>query len=67
MSVQSGNVSGVTWFDPELGITIDTTMNQDMKMDIKVPQNPRAKAGGAMQDLTSQVNQVLNIKLVSVK
>jgi hypothetical protein len=42
-------------------------MNQDLKMAIQVPQNPRAKNGGAMQNLTSQLNQAVNIKLVSVK
>jgi hypothetical protein len=67
ISIQDGTTSGVSWFDPELGITIDTTMNQDLKMAIQVPQNPRAKNGGAMQNLTSQMNQAVNIKLVSVK
>jgi hypothetical protein len=67
ISIQDGSMSGVSWFDPELGITIDTTMNQDLKMDIQVPQNPRAKTPGNMQNLTSQMKQAINIKLVSVK
>ena len=41
MSILDGNSSGVSWFDPELGITIDTTMNQDMKMVMNMPMNPR--------------------------
>ena len=69
ISIENGNSSGVSWFDPELGITIDTTMNQDMTMIITVPVNPRAKgaAAGKMQSITNQMNQVVEIKLVSVK
>jgi len=69
MSILDGNSSGVSWFDPELGITIDTTMNQDMKMVINVPINPRGKPGaaGRMQTITNQMNQVMTIKLASVK
>ena len=25
MTIQDGTISGISWFDPELGITIDTT------------------------------------------
>jgi hypothetical protein len=69
MSISDGNSSGVSWFDPELGITIDTTMNQDMKMVITMPVNPRGNQGaaGRMQSITNQLNQVMTIKLVSVK
>jgi hypothetical protein len=69
MSISDGNSSGVSWFDPELGITIDTIMNQDMKMVITMPVNPRGNPGaaGRMQSMTNQMNQVMTIKLVSVK
>jgi hypothetical protein len=69
MSILNGNSSGVSWFDPELGITIDTTMNQDMKMVMNMPMNPRGNPGaaGRMQTITNQMNQVMTIKLVSVK
>jgi hypothetical protein len=68
-SILEGNSSGVSWFDPELGITIDTTMNQDIKMVMNMPMNPRGNPGaaGRMQTITNQMNQVINIKLVSVK
>jgi Family of unknown function (DUF6263) len=65
MSIPDGNSSGVSWFDPELGITIDTTMNQEMKMVMNMPANPNA--GGQMQTMTNQMNQVIAIKLLSVK
>ncbi len=69
ISILDGSTSGVSWFDPELGITIDTTMNQDMKMVITMPMNPRGKPGvtGKMQSITNQMNQVITIKLASVK
>ena len=69
MTIQNGTTSGVSWFDPELGITIDTQMNQDLTMNITVPKNPRVKQGPGSQpqNLTMSMNQVLNIKLDSVK
>ena len=68
MSIPDGNTSGVSWFDPELGITIDTTMNQDMTLAMSFPRNPRAKPGPSnpTMTMTNQMNQVLNIKLDSV-
>jgi Family of unknown function (DUF6263) len=68
ISILNGDTSGISWFDPELGKSIETIMNQDMKMVIKVP-NPRAKPGtpGQMQSITNQMNQAITIKLVSVK
>jgi hypothetical protein len=68
ITVQDGNSSGVSWFDPELGITIDTTMNQDMKMSIRMPVNPKAKPGTPpMPNISMQMNQALKVKLASVK
>ena len=72
ISIQEGNTTGISWFDPELGITIDTQMNQDMKMVIQFPMPQRAKPGAKapapkMQSITNQMNQVMNIKLESVK
>lgn len=63
VNIQNGTISGVAWFDPELGITIDTSMNQDMTMNMTIPRNPRAN--GQPQKITSQVSQVINIKLDS--
>ncbi len=70
MSISDGNSSGVSWFDPDLGITIDTTINQDMKMLMNIPMNPRGNAAGAAgrtQTLTNVMSQVINVKLLSVK
>ena len=69
INILDGNSSGVAWFDPELGKTIDTTMNQDLNMVIRVPMNPGGNraAAGQVQSITNQMTQILNIKLSSVK
>jgi hypothetical protein len=67
MSISDGNTSGVAWFDPELGMVIDTTMSQDMKMNITMPVNRRGNAAGKPQTITSTIKQEINIKLESVK
>ena len=68
MSILDGSSSGVSWFDPELGITIDTTMNQDMKMSITMPLNARGNAAAARtQTMTNIINQAIIVKLDSVK
>ena len=65
MSILEGNSSGVIWFDPELGIGIDTTMNQDIKMIITMPVNVQGKK--TTQTMTNLMSQVVAMKLDSVK
>jgi hypothetical protein len=69
MTITDGDFSGISWFDPELGITIDTTLNEDIKMIMNMPVNSRGNAGaaGRMLTITNQMKQVITIKLVSVK
>jgi hypothetical protein len=69
MSILDGNSSGVSWFDPELGITIDMTMNQDIKMAMTMPVNARGNAAAAArtQTMTNIMSQVITMKLDSVK
>ncbi len=64
----NGTSSGTSWFDPEIGLTIDTSMNQDMSMVINLPsQFGKRGAGGKTQSITNQMTQVMEIKLSSVK
>jgi hypothetical protein len=70
MSITDGDTSGVSWFDPELGMIIETVANQNMKMNMTVPANPRAKtpaAAGKTQTITSLMKQEISMKLESVK
>jgi hypothetical protein len=68
MTIKDGNTSGTSWFDPELGIIIDTKTSQDMAIEIVIPKNPKAKTGpySQPQTLTTHVNQTINIKLDSL-
>jgi hypothetical protein len=61
-----GTTSGTSWFDPELGIIIDTTMNQDISMVMNMSM-PGKGGAGSKQSITNQMNQVMSIKLSSVK
>ena len=67
MTILDGNFSGVSWFDPELGIAIDMTMNQDIKMAMTIPMNARGNAAGRTQTMTNIMSQVITMKLDSVK
>jgi hypothetical protein len=42
-----GTISGVAWFDPALGMIIETAANSDMKMVIHRPINPGGNPGGS--------------------
>jgi len=65
MSILDGNSSGVSWFDPELGKTIRTSLNQDMKMAMTIPTYVHGKT--ITQTMTNVMNQVIIIELESVK
>jgi hypothetical protein len=70
MSISDGKASGVSWFDPELGASIETTVNQDLKMNMTMtmPSTPRENAAaGKTQTFTTLMKEVVNIKLESVK
>jgi hypothetical protein len=69
VSVPDGTTTGVSWFDPDLGIVIDSVVNQDMTMIITLPGNPKARAGAAGQGMTitNQMSETINVKLDSVK
>ena len=68
-NILGGNSSGISWFDPEIGMTIDTTLNQDITMLMRLPINTGGNRGGAgqMQTLTNQMTQVEHVTLSSVK
>jgi len=64
IAVSDGTTSGETWFDLDMGMFVDSTMNQDMKLAITVPTgNPNKKtkknAAPATQTINSDMHQVL--------
>lgn len=58
-----GSTSGTSWFDPDLGIVIDSSINQDINMVMNMPSG---RAGSTMT-MTNQMNQIITVKLLSVK
>jgi len=69
VDIIEGRSSGVSWFDPELGLTLETTVKHEMSMVITMPVNPEGSADAAprVRKLTEQMNQTINAKLISVK
>jgi hypothetical protein len=65
VNVENGDSSGVSWFDPELGMVVDTTMNQDLNMNMTMPVPGRGK--NATQTLKNVMKQAITMKVDSVK
>lgn len=64
ISVQDGKSSGETWFDPEVGQFVESTVNQDMKMNIEMPTSGRGNAGGGPgQVITNVMSQLITVKV----
>ncbi len=61
LSSLDGDSTGTSWFDPELGIIVDTTINQNVTMVMSMVMK------GATQNMTNHMNQDTTIKLVSIK
>lgn len=64
ISIEDGNFSGVSWFDPELGTTLETDSDQDMKMIMTLP---KTRARATPQTMTNLMHQTITLKLESVK
>jgi hypothetical protein len=71
LNIKDGTTSGTSWFDPELGIIIDSTLNQEMTLAITLPKNPKAKTAAAAaaqpQTLNTHMTQDVRIKLDSLE
>ena len=65
ISLPDGTASGLSWFDPELGLVIEAQFSQDLKMTI-IPTRA-AKGGTPPMTLTDQMHQDIVVKLESVK
>lgn len=57
LNIENGKISGTTWFDPDLGMVIETA--SDQSMDIKI-------GGSTGQTITSSVTQKTGLKLSEV-
>lgn len=64
ISVQDGKSSGSTWFDPEKGMFVETTLNQDMKMNIEMPARGTGNAAASQgRVITNVMSQLITVKV----
>ena len=68
MKIDSGKIAGRTWFDPDLGTTVESAFDQDLLILINMPRGRPSKDGSppAMQAITNNTKQKVVIKLVDV-
>ena len=71
MKMDSGKISGRTWFDPELGNTVETAVDQDLVMQITMPAPRRRTTNApaepvATQTITNNTKQKVVLKLIDV-
>lgn len=62
LTVEDGQLTGTTWFDPKLGAMIETTSKQSMRLRGEFPGEPGVKGA----QFTSDVMQTVAGKLVEV-
>jgi Family of unknown function (DUF6263) len=65
MKIQDGSTAGASWFDPELGMIIDSTANQNLTLVMSMPINVRGKT--VTQTMTNLMHQTITTKVESVK
>jgi Clp amino terminal domain, pathogenicity island component/Family of unknown function (DUF6263) len=66
-SLREGACSGVAWFDPELGLTLDSNVINDFKTATKISANPTGNpdAGGPALGTMHKMHQAITVKMVS--
>jgi hypothetical protein len=68
MNITDGKTKGTTWFDPALGMAVETAMSQNMTMEMNLPGLPNASTNRAPagMKMTNVLSQKINFKLVEV-
>jgi hypothetical protein len=68
LAIDGGKITGSTLFDLDVGMFVDTTMNNDIKMTMTVPVPKQKNARNMPKSATISLalNQVITIKLESV-
>ena len=67
MSFEDGTISGKSWFDPELGMLVESAF--DMNMNVRPAmsaQEPSANTDARSPATAIPLNQKINLKLVDV-
>ena len=66
MKIANGKVTGKSWFDPKLGVVIETVLDQDFDAPVIVPPSRRGTKSGAAPVTYNPAHQTLSIKLNDV-
>ena len=68
MSLDGGNTTGKSWFDPQLGVMVEVAMDMKMNLRIGLPAQGAAANNPAAQPqtMTAPLNQKITVKLVEV-
>jgi len=62
VSIKDGTTSGTTWFDPKLGMAVDTFIEQDIHMEMNVPG-----PDGTRQTVKNRIKQKTSLQLIKVE
>ena len=69
MTLKDGSISGRYWFAPELGIAVDTSVDQNYTVDMsgQFGRNPNAANEDTSASFTMPIRQHVSVKLLEVK
>ena len=69
MTLKDGSISGKYWFAPELGVAVDTSIDQNYIVDMsgQFGRNPNAANEGASTSFSMPIRQHVSVKLLEVK
>jgi Family of unknown function (DUF6263) len=59
--IDDGKISGKSWFDPERGQMIESSIDQEMTVRMGIPARPGAPSGPV--SITNRMNQKISLKL----
>jgi len=69
MTLQDGSISGRYWFSPELGASVETSVDQSYLVNVsgQLGRNPNAAEADASASFSMPIRQHVSVKLLEVK
>jgi hypothetical protein len=64
MNIEQGKMQGTSWFDPELGALVESSVDQSMRIKGEMPGAPGGNASAPQ--FTSDISQTVSMKLVEL-
>ncbi len=66
MWIERGTVEGRSWFDPQMGVMVESGVEQSMRVRAETPVQP-GESQSATSGFTSDIGQKVTVKLIEVK